>query len=98
MTLTVEEEFDTKMEIALCGAAFRKIFGAFVILFTLIEFNDTSIRLLLIEEPESLLYPALLQQFFILFLQDIHQGKVQAIVTSNSSGIQELFSPQVINS
>jgi len=66
----VAEKVDSLLiEIAICGAAFRKIFVSFVLLFSLVEAKE-SLRLFLFEEPESLLYPDLFQHFMILFLDE----------------------------
>jgi predicted ATP-dependent endonuclease of OLD family len=84
----------TQTEIALAGAALRKIFVAFGLLFTLLETQEQD-RIFLMEEPESQLYPALMQSFMALFFE-VSDKNVQVITTTNSHQVLDMFSPSVV--
>jgi predicted ATP-dependent endonuclease of OLD family len=89
--LMVEQDGVTT-EVMLAGAAFRKVFVALVLLFTLAEKPEAQ-RVFLIEEPESMLYPVL-QRVFIQTLLDLCKiHRIQLLATSNSDSISQFFSP-----
>jgi hypothetical protein len=84
---------DQKVEIMFQGAAFRKVFATFAILYTLasaIEHN----RILLIEEPEALLYPTLQRKLLEVLFEVTTTYQIQLIVTSNSDLVIRSFSPR----
>lgn len=92
-SLFIEEQSKFSIEIGLCGSAYRKIFFAFVLLYTLATSKEP-VKVYLFEEPETLLYPAILQHLIILFLKDAKMLNIQVIFTSNSHKVQNLFKPE----
>ncbi len=91
----ITEESGATVEIALTGAACRKIFTTFVLLFTLVDAPEKT-KLFLIEEPEAQLYPKLHQMFMTAILLITKQHRIQVIVTTNSHLTLDLFPRQVI--
>eukprot|EP01103_Thecamoeba_quadrilineata_P019708 TRINITY_DN8102_c0_g1_i1.p1 TRINITY_DN8102_c0_g1~~TRINITY_DN8102_c0_g1_i1.p1 ORF type:complete len:595 (-),score=127.94 TRINITY_DN8102_c0_g1_i1:31-1776(-) len=81
------------------GSAFQKVFAALTLFFSLLRerflSDDTlsdkpepvSERFFLIEEPESLLYPSLVFQFFLRLRQLCQVNGVKLISVSNSSAV-----------
>lgn len=88
------KEGTVEIDISCCGAALRKIFAAFVLLYTLAMTPEKK-RIYLFEEPESLIYPGLLQHFLYLFIQDARKAHLQMLIVSNSDEVRHLLGREV---
>jgi len=68
------------------GSAFQKIFASLTLLYNLVLENG-SIKYYLIEEPEALLYPTLVEKFYTIIQNICKENNIKLIVTSNNNYI-----------
>jgi len=86
-----EREIDIKegtstTEIMFTGEAFRKVFSALVLLYTLASTPEKH-RVFIIEEPEAHLYPTIQESFIQLLTSLADEYKVQLFLTTNSQNV-----------
>jgi hypothetical protein len=88
--LLVTEQNGTKCDVSLLGSAFQKIISILILAYTLIDFEEP-IKVLLLEEPEAMLYPTLILKFFNRLYTLMSRSNIQLIVASNCHQIIDCF-------
>eukprot|EP00742_Colponemidia_sp_Colp-10_P004129 GILJ01004407.1.p1 GENE.GILJ01004407.1~~GILJ01004407.1.p1 ORF type:complete len:346 (-),score=32.39 GILJ01004407.1:86-1123(-) len=74
------------VEVMYEGAAFQKILSSFIMIFALKQAVE-SVKYLLVEEPESFLYPSLVHIYFAALKEITSKNNIHLIVTTNSAAI-----------
>jgi AAA15 family ATPase/GTPase len=88
--LYVIDHLDLRTEVMFSGSAIQKVFGTFILLFWLIECKE-NVKVFLMEEPEAILYPSIVQKFIQTIQELCTQHTVTLIVTSNSQYVLDNF-------
>jgi len=92
-----ERNNHTKLEISFQGSAVQKVFATLILFHTLVRLESKAEqRIFLVEEPESLLYPSLLSEWFRNLYFEARKNNIQMIVTSNSSHVIDCFQNKIV--
>ena len=93
--ILVTDNAKCETDIGLCGSAFQKVFAAFTMLFTLASVEERQ-RVLLVEEPESQLYPSLVADVFDRLAEDARAHGIHLIATTGAKDIMLRVPPDNI--
>ncbi|KJE91799.1 hypothetical protein CAOG_08644 [Capsaspora owczarzaki ATCC 30864] len=103
------KESGVQLDIGMCAASLQKVVAIYVLFHLLrvstageaegrqdCDDNEATQRILLIDEPEALLYDCVAERLFLRLRQDCHDAKIQLVITTNSKALAKSVNQQDI--